>query len=274
MEKISGLKAALLEMINDQSDKNMVNFSKVLKYYVENGVWVHMPGKQDDRGFMMKIVQSRGKLYAAMFSDPSEVRNPEKLDIIVTDINKLLDPVFQDPNISGIVIDPYTTFVCLEKRLILQCILHGTYPPANISNTKPYDWGDGIPRYSKDDLMTPAEIQEFAMNTILDHEPMLRDGYMLTSGWCTPGVIPTLIFEKDGLFTFIYLKSNTEMSDPELSDDEYNELKKLGEKYNATCYWAPVSFISVDPERCEAGLALKGDGFYCKYTGLIEVGRN
>ncbi|MBQ5956286.1 MAG: hypothetical protein IJL46_01810 [Clostridia bacterium] len=269
--EISELRIAVQNLLSSQSPDNMRGFAKVLKSYIDDGTWIHMPCKKYEKGFRMRIVDSRGKHFAALYSDASEIRNKGKDDIVLTDINKLIEPVFQNTDIDGIVIDPDTTSLCLEKHFLLKCILHGSYPEVDNGSSPQKDWGAGIPKYTKDDLMTAGEIQNFAMHTVIDYDQALQQRYRLISGCDYPGAMPSLIFGNDKTYLFIYIKGYTTMEEPTLSDAERSELLSMCEKYNAKGYWAPVGFLSTDPARFEANLALKGDGFYCKYQGLREV---
>jgi hypothetical protein len=267
----SELKIAVLNLLSSQSPDNMKLFAQVLRSYIDNNTWVHIPGNEDENGFRITVLERRGSHFAAMYSDPSEIRNAEKGSILLTDINKLIDPVFQNKDIDGIVIDPYTTSLCLEKPFLLKCILHGSYPEQNNGGTPQKDWGEGIPKYSDDDLMSEGEIQNFAMHAVIDNERALKQSYHLVSGCDYPGAIPSLIFEKDGSFLLVYIKGYVSIDEPVLTDSEKEALLEMSEKYNAKCYWAPVGFLSSDPARFEACLALKGDGFYCQFEGLREV---
>lgn len=80
-----------------------------------------------------------------------------------------------------------------------------------------------------------------------------------------------MIYEKDGRFAFVYVKGNVGLKEPELSYEETEKLTALGRKYNAACFWAPVSFLSTDAARSAEELALRGDGYYCSYRGLRSV---
>ena len=270
-QTVSDLTAAIGNFKNDQSLDNQIEVARILRSYVAAGTWIHIPGEQDENGFRLKVIASRGKHFAGMYSDSFEMRGG-KQSIVVTDINKLLDPVFANPRIDGIVIDPDTYSLCLEKPYLLRCLLHWGYPNTNNGGAQQRDWGSGIPKYSQDDLMTQGEMQNFAMHTVIDFEKTLKQDCFLISGCDYPGAMPSLIFGKeDGTFIFIYIKGHIAMNEPVLSSDEERNLLAIGKKYNAKCYWAPVGFGSTDSERFSAGLALRGDGFYCKYEGLRPV---
>ena len=267
----SELKIAVLNLRSSQSPDNLRSFAHVIKSYIDNNKWVHIPGNEDEKGFRMTVLERRGNHFAALYSDPTEIRNAQNDNILLIDINKLIDLVFQNKDIDGIVIDPDTTSLCLEKPFLLKCILHGSYPEQNNGGTPQKDWGEGIPNYSDDDLMSEGEIQNFAMHAVIDNDQTLQQNYHLVSGCDYPGAIPSLIFEKGSTFIFVYIKGYVSIDEPNLTASERKVLLDISEKYNAKCYWAPVGFLSSDPARFNACLALKGDGFYCKYEGLREV---
>ena len=271
MKEVSELNIPVNRLAKEQSPENRIEFSKVLRSYVDRNVWVYMPGRSSGEGFTIKVLEARGKRFAAMFSDQSEAAGMDMNDVCLTDINRLLDQVFTDPGLSGIVIDPFTAKLCMEKHFLLRCILHGTYPACNSAGTEPKNWGDGIHEYAQNDVMTLDEILNFAIHSVIEHDDSLKKGYTFVSACDYPGAMPTLILEKDGAFSFIYIKGYVASEEPELADDERDALVRLGEKYNAACYWAPVGFFSVEPDRFAAGLALRGDGFFCHYEGLRKI---
>lgn len=273
MKEESELRKAMMAMVMDESSENIFRFSKALKTYVDECRWVHIPGMSDSRGFRTKSIVSRGEYYAAMFSDSSEIRSSVGESVILTDINKLLDSVFHSLN-NGIVIDPYGAAIFMPKAFLLRCLLHGTYPSPDNDETPPRDWGTGIPHYTEADIMTQAQIQDFAVYAVMDNDPILKEDLNLVSCCVIPGAVPSLIYEKFGEFLFILIKGYSTMDEPVLSSDERNAMLALGEKYNAVCYWAPVGFLSVDHDRAKVCLALKGDGFLCKYEGLREIDTN
>lgn len=270
-ENESLLKAAVLRLRSNPSEENAAAFAAALKALVDDGAWVHMPCRDDNGKCELQIIESRGMHFAAMFSDPSEVRKSDKYDMIITDINKLLDPVFQNDGIDGIILDPFTSSLCLEKKFLLKCLLHGGCSKYTCNDEGKRDWGNGIPEYADDDVMTPEEIMSFAMQVIMNADERCLQGYRPVSVCDFPDVIPSMIYEKDGRFAFVYVKGNVGLKEPELSYEETEKLTALGRKYNAACFWSPVSFLSTDAARSAEELALRGDGYYCSYRGLRSV---
>lgn len=270
-ENKSELGIAVKKLAKSLSDENQKNFASIISAYVENETWVPIPVHQDKKGYRLKIVESCGKYYAAMCSDESEIKKDLEFNIAITDINKLMDTVFQNEGIDGIVINPYTTVLFIDKEFLLKCLLHGKYPEQKIIGSYPKNWGEGIPAYKKKDLMTQGEIQNFALNTVLENDKEIADNFSFVSACDYPSAMPSIILRSENKFAFVYIKGYASLTEPVLSEQEKNELIALGEKYNAEMYFATVGFLSTDPVRFEAELALRGDGFYCKYIGLQKV---
>jgi hypothetical protein len=229
----SELTKAIEKLASNPSVNNQKNFAKVLTNYVEAGEWVPMPIREDKNGYRLKIIESRGKHYAAMCSDNTHVKKDTEFDIAVTDINKLIDPAFQNSQIDGIVINPYTTCLCLDKEFFLRCLLHTKYPEQNNSGCPPKNWGEGIPYYTKSDLMSDGEIQNFSLHAILDNDVDIHNKFSLVSVCDYPSALPSIILQSEKGFAFVYVKGYTSMAEPLLSEAEKEVLISLGQKYNA-----------------------------------------
>ncbi len=270
MSNQSSLGSVISRLVSNQSPAVMMEFSKVMKDLVDNRTWVQMPVIKDSGGTRFRIMNSRGKGYAAMYSDNNDKKAGGS--IIITDIIKLIEPVFSEPSIGGIVIDPDTTALCLDKEFLLKCILHGYLPEQDNGGAPNKNWGVGIPKYRQSDLMSEGELLNFAMHTVLDNESSLS-AYQPISACDHPQAIANLIFkEKTGKFVFVRVKGYCAECPPELSAEEKRKLLDYSEIFNATSYYATVGFRSAtDMARFNACLALRGDGFYAKYDGLESV---
>ena len=270
MNEVSELNSAVQDLAKNQGPESLASFSKVLRSYTDKGTWVYMPGRNDGDGFRFKVLEARGKRFAALYSDASEAPAGQA-EVCLAELNRLLDAVFHESQLAGIVIDPFTTKLCMEKHFLLKCLLHGAYPPQNNGGGEPKNWGDGIPSYTPEDLMTPGEIQNFAIHSVLENDTQLKQGYTFVSACDFPGAMPSLILERHGSFVFVLIKGYTGETEPVLSEAERSELLRLSERYGARCCWAAVGFVSAEPERFAAGLALRGDAYFCRYEGLRQV---
>lgn len=270
-ENKSELTLAIEKLESNASAENQENFAKILNRYVESGTWVYMPTHQDEKGYRLKIVASRGGHYAAMCSDSDKIKKDKGFDVLNTDINKIFDSVFENENINGIVINPYTSPLFLDKGFLLKCLIHAKYPTQKNAGSPPRNWGEGIPKYSENDLMSKGELQNFSLHTVLDNDEDIRNGFDFVSANDNPDAIPNLILSSNNRFAFVLVKGYTTIVEPSLSEHEKQALLEVSKKYHADCFYAPVGFLSADPARFEAELALKGDAFYCKYLGLQKV---
>ena len=119
--------------------------------------------------------------------------------------------------------------------------------------------------------MSKGELQNFSLHTVLDNDEDIQNSFEFVSANDNPDAIPNLILSSNKRFSFVFVKGYTTVTEPILSDYEKQILLKLSPKYHADCFYAPVGFLSADPARFEAELALKGDAFYCKYLGLQKI---
>lgn len=264
--QVSELKVALDTFKKDQSPVGMERFAIMLRKFADASEWVHIGGENDEHGFRVNLISSRGKMFAAMYTDASEIRASAK-SVMLTDINKLFEVVFHNDGISGVIIDPDTTSLCLEKGFLLKCLLHSGYPKQKTAGSPQRNWGEGIPQYRESDVMSKGELLNFAMHTVLDNDHDIA-AYQFVSACDHLDAVPNLIFEADDHFVFVAVNGYCAMEEPSLDKEKRLQLLALGKKYNASCYYAPAGFGSTDPERFAACLALRGDGFYCKYLGL------
>ncbi len=259
----SELSIAIENLATNPSVENQKQIAMVLTSYVEKNSWVPIPVHQDTNGYQFKIVENRGKRYAAMYSDNTHIKKDPEYDIADTDINKLIEPVFHNEHIDGIVINPYTDFLCLDKSFLIKCLLHAKYPQQNNIGCEPKNWGAGIPVYDDNDLMTIGEIQNFALHTVLENDTVVAKNFTFVSACDYPSAMPSIILQSENKFAFIYVKGYTALTEPCFTEQEKSTLISLGKKYNADIYFATVGFLSIDPARSREELALKGDGFYC-----------
>ncbi len=248
---------------------NGAYLGKVLGSCIAKESYFPMPMVQDKKGEWYQITEKEGKRFAVMYTADSEAAEGENIEL--TDIRYLIEFVFHDNSLDGIVINPRTTGLFLEKHAILKLVLHDSFPKQNNAGSPQRDWGKGIPSYTGNDIMTEGECLNFAMHTVLDFEQVLHT--MTTVSACDhTEAMPNLILKDQNQFVFICVKGAIFGEEsPHLSQKERNVLLRLGTLYNAKCFFAPVVFMSIDPMRFEAGLALKGDGFYANYRGLEEI---
>ena len=247
---------------------NEATLAKALRNCLDNKTWLPFPTQKDAKGYQITVVEERNKAYAVMYTAKAEARPGES--IATTDIRKLIEPVYQNDDIDGIVINPHSVGLYLEKHALLRMFLHSYLPAQNNGGTPQRDWGKGIPAYRSEDIMTQGERLNFAMHTVLDYDEMLHA--MTPISACDHvDAIPNVILRDGQQFVFICVRGTFGDAVPGLSQQEKETLLDMGQLFNASCYLAPVEFMSIDDERFGAGLALRGDGFYANYQGIKPV---
>ena len=112
---------ALKNIKNAQTAENIATFEKIFRKYVDEGCWLPFICYNEE-GFRLFIVKERVKYYAAMLSHTSQLPKDIDVKVAITDINKFIDRVFGNEAIDGIVIDPFTTCMFIEKFYLLRII--------------------------------------------------------------------------------------------------------------------------------------------------------
>lgn len=204
----------------------------------------------------------------AWYTSPEEIKKP-RYDILMTDINKLLGPIYSNREIIGMIINPETDSLVIRKGYLLAILLHSQYESQKIAPDPPRKWGPGIPKYSPSDLMTKAEFTNFAMETVF---APLKEEFDIISATDNVDAIVNIVAQKDNQLCLIAVRGGCAEEFQALSPEERETLQEYKKKYHAKCFLAAVEYRSAtDMERFEKCLALKGDGFYAKYTGLDEL---
>ena len=132
------------------------------------------------------------------------------------------------------------------------------------------NWGKGIPNYTPADLMTPQELLDFAMQTVADCE-FQKAHCTVVAATSDPHQSPNFVVKKDEKLSFIVVKAAVAPKMPTLSSEEKQAVKRHASRFKADCYFAAVGFGAADPDRFDAGLALRDDAFYANYRGLEKI---
>ena len=111
-----------VQQLNQPDAESIQNFAKVLSDYSDHSNWVAIP-MEDISANEVALFEERGKIYVGMYSDVPT----ERFSITETDINKLLHIVFTMDAIAGIVIDPESTQLYLERDFLRKCLTYCEY---------------------------------------------------------------------------------------------------------------------------------------------------
>lgn len=255
------------------NENNLFAFADAFRHCVEDKEWVAMLGQAEgEKGFCIDYRIRNGNPYAAWYTDPKEIKSKPHagFSLLITDINKLIDPIFSNKDFKGMIINPDTDCLCLEKGFILKLLLHAQYECQKKAGSPQRDWGFGIPQYTEKDVMTEADFLNFALHVVIDYGAN-KNGYSVESVNDNPHVCPNLILSKDDQLVFVSVYGYCAEEEPPINEMMKTRLLTLGQKYHADCYYAPVGFRSNDPIRFNECLALKGDGFYVKFEEMEKL---
>lgn len=260
---MSELTNALSNFYKQQSHESEMYFFKTFRESVEKKILVAVPVIKNVGSLHCCVFEKRGQKHAIMFSDDSRISHRFGEDrIIRVDIPTFINALYFDPHLEGLSIDPDSPdSICITRGIIPE--ITGIPDPRR----QPKDWGHGIPKYLPRDLMSKEEIFDFAMQIIRDFE-MKQNGYEIIDEYASQSLSPNFIAMKNGRKYYVTVKADIAPNIPELTKREKFDIKAIATRDNAIACFASVSIGSTDMNRFTAGLALCGDGFYTRYTGL------
>ena len=258
-------------LYQDYSVENIRIFAESFLNYANNNkpVPTYFQIKNDTR---LHTLINRGIVYNAIASCRElDIAHPE-CTTIEMDINYVISSVFGSSNVGGLAIDPFQPIgLYLPKDMLLKILIHGMYEDQKNGGCENRDWGIGVPDYTEDDLMTEGELLNFAMQMVIDHD-LNRNGYTIVSATDNTNAIANIVAKKDDKYHLIAVTGYCDYEEPAIDLERKLRLQSLGDTFNADCYYAPVGFRSAsDLLRFNECLALKGDAFYSKYSGMQEV---
>lgn len=263
------LSHAIDVLMKHDTEETRRHVFSIFRKYVEDGKWLFSIGKMDEKGTRLYTVNERGKQYIPVYTDGKLVEKRGGT-VFQTDVNKYLQTLYATTDISGLVLNPGSQNLYLEKDYIPAILIHDKFPKENNEGSPRKDWGRGIPEYKNSDLMTKGQLLNFAMRIVHDYD--LQDSEFVPISYCdNSNAQVNFIIKKGNDLLFVYVHPYALPNEPVFEDDTKRTLLDLCKKFNAKCLFAPVGFCSCDEERASAGLFLKGDGFDANYTGMELV---
>ena len=242
----------------DQTIKNFV--SEVVRA-IDNHLWCYFPQAPDKEEAQAALVEYKGKIMIAAYSSAES----EKIapDMIITDINKVIDMMYSDKDIRGIVFD-LNDFPIEVTRQDISVLSN-----RQDERLQHKDWGNGIPKYSSEDLLTKDELFDFGVAAAM-HQ-MNEEGYSIVHAVYNYRSVLNIIAVKDYTSYFICVKTAIAPEIPRMTLKEINELKAVCKKEKTLPLFVPIIIGSTDSERFDASLALIGDDFDYGYMGVKTI---
>ena len=187
----------LMKYNNMESQKKVFD---IFRTYVEEGKWLFSSGNVNDGNTSVLTIQEKGKYYIPVYTDGEYVKNNNS--VIQTDVNKYIESLYSTKEISGLVINPGSQNLYMEKEYILKILLHDKFAKQNNAGSPQKNWGVGIPEYKDSDLMTKGQMLNFAMHVVHDYD--LKDSNLIPISYCDNTSSPiNYIIKKDGDIFFI-----------------------------------------------------------------------
>lgn len=242
-------------------------FGDSLAAAVKNGEWIAVPVIPDERGNRLVIQANQGLPYVVFFTDEEHYHFEKGMSLMMTDINKIIDSIYESPHLGGFVLDPYTSPIFITREQLSDCTCR--QDPRRTQR----DWGKGIPEYSKNDLMTSREVQQFALQ-IAQGFGLMPGGFEVIESTLDPQEPFSFAARKGGQLYFVLVTSSVAPQKASLSPTKKQRLLAFAEKHNAKAIYIPVGIGACDSERFAAGLALVGDAYFSDYHGMYEASKD
>lgn len=245
--------------------ENSKAFADFFRAMVENNDQVYTAVKAAGSGYAIDTCEHAGSFYVTMFSDSGNAQAANGSRLATIGLSNLIDSCYANPHILGIAINPSDSHPVFIQRKDLQ-VLSGKPDPRQAERS----WGEGIPEYTEADLMVAEEAVDFAME-IVARDGLGPNGFELIESNSGLTAFPNFVVSRNGQLYFIAVDVSLAPNVPKLRPDVKDKIIAISNEQNAKCYYAPVSFSSVDGERAAAGLALVGDSFVGNFPGFVEL---
>ena len=242
-------------------------FGDSLAAAVENGEWIAAPVIPDEYGNRFVIQTSQGLPYIVLFTEEEHYRFEKGMSLMMSDINKIIDSIYESPYLAGFVLDPYTSPIFITREQLNDDTCRPD--PRRIQR----DWGTGIPEYRQTDLMTSLEVQQFALQ-IAHGFGLAPGGFEVIESTLNPQEPFSFAVRKNGQLYFVLVTSSIAPQRASLSPAEKQRLLAFAEKHQAKAIFIPVTIGACDSERFDAGLALIGDAYYSDFHGMYELSKD
>lgn len=242
-------------------DRTLERFTLEVANAIDNHLWCYFPATTDSKGTQIKIVEYHGKTMIAAYS--SEQSKKIAPDMICTDINKIVDVLYSNKDFCGIVFDLNDSPIEITRNDI------DRFSNRKDKRLQKRDWGNGIPKYTNEDIMTKDELFDFGMQIVT--QQINKEGYTIIHTENNYRSVVNIVAIKNKKKYYISVKTTIAPEIAKLNDKDLDRLKEICKNENALPLFVPIGFGSIDSERFTSSLALIGDGFNCRYTGIEEI---
>jgi len=129
-------------------------------------------------------------------------------------------------------------------------------------------WGFGIPQFDEEDILEGMELQSLCTQEAA--KSITEDGLEVEQ-ICADGMPTYIIASKDGKKYAIIVAGDATPNEGKVSVILKKRFADSCKAQGFIPMFAPVSLCSSDMARMNEGLLLKGDDFFFKYDGIVEL---
>ena len=130
---------------------------------IDKHEWVYFPTQRNN----CIVCDEHGKRFLILYSGKDS--KPVAPDITCSDINRVIDILYKDKGLSGIVFDSDDDPIFITKGQINA--MSRRKDPRMVKKK----YAPGVPKYTEDDLLTKDEIFDFGISVVI--EELEKDGF-------------------------------------------------------------------------------------------------
>ncbi len=129
-------------------------------------------------------------------------------------------------------------------------------------------WADGVPaQIEEKDKISPEELHSMAIDYVMK-KIILPKGFKIEQGFPRRD-FPNIVMKRDGKLYMVVVFPSVYPNYVTPNDDFRMKIMEGAKKFGAIALYAPVGYKSIDKDRAEASLTLKGDVFQTTFPGFI-----
>ena len=270
------IKEALNDIKRNGTRGHVSELGNQIRKCVQLGERIPMLARKDEIGCQLVThTEKSGIELLPFFTDESEITViPENAEVLFANVNTLIDVLYREKDIAGLVFNIESSGFCVSKETMLHFLLHSGYPMQDYERLPSLEpIAPGIPENLDEKyLMTDEELTYFAIETVT-RQPFIADRYDVISANSNPEACPNLILQDENRnFSFVVVDGYCSEKEPSLSLKKKEQLLRLGKKFYAHCFYLPVGLASSkDLERFIKRIAIRGDEYYAKTPELIRI---
>lgn len=132
-------------------------------------------------------------------------------------------------------------------------------------------WAAGCPKEVKEEYkLSIKELLLLAVDFVVK-QFAVKNGFKIEQAKASVEYLPNIVMKKNDKLYAVAVVPFVYPNYGYLKDEARINMVKLVKGYNATPLFAPIGFKSIDSERANAGLALKGDLFDIIFRGFLVL---